>query len=222
MDIKTLLITFENIGIARRDIPKIRGYIANKYPEIDQLHNHTKEGFIYRYPMIQYKQINGKPGIIAIGEGIGIINEIENKLESFVLKDKKINIYEKGIKFYNSKYGIASNLVKYIFISPWMCLNQINYEKYKQCDGNQGLDLLKKILIGNILSMSKGFSYNVKEQINAYINLNPCEINFKNNKMIGFKGEFLCNFYIPNYWGIGKSVSRGFGTLKVSEQFEFK
>jgi len=31
--------------------------------------------------------------------------------------------------------------------------------------------------------------------------------------MIGFKGNFMVNFEIPDYWGIGKSVSRGFGTL---------
>ncbi len=31
--------------------------------------------------------------------------------------------------------------------------------------------------------------------------------------MLGFLGTFSVNFEIPNYWGIGKSVSRGFGTV---------
>ncbi|MEW6621092.1 MAG: CRISPR-associated endonuclease Cas6, partial [bacterium] len=31
--------------------------------------------------------------------------------------------------------------------------------------------------------------------------------------MLGFLGDFLVNFEIPDYWGIGKSVSRGFGTM---------
>ncbi len=32
--------------------------------------------------------------------------------------------------------------------------------------------------------------------------------------MLGFLGSFSENFEIPDYWGIGKSVSRGFGTVK--------
>jgi hypothetical protein len=31
--------------------------------------------------------------------------------------------------------------------------------------------------------------------------------------MLGFLGTFSVNFEIPDYWGIGKSVSRGFGTV---------
>jgi hypothetical protein len=30
--------------------------------------------------------------------------------------------------------------------------------------------------------------------------------------MLGFIGTFSVNFQIPDYWGIGKSVSKGFGT----------
>jgi hypothetical protein len=32
--------------------------------------------------------------------------------------------------------------------------------------------------------------------------------------LFGFLGTFSINFEIPDYWGIGKSVSRGFGTVK--------
>ncbi len=36
----------------------------------------------------------------------------------------------------------------------------------------------------------------------------------KGTPMLGFLGTFSVNFAIPDYWGIGKSVSRGFGTVK--------
>ncbi|MBU4492692.1 MAG: CRISPR-associated endonuclease Cas6, partial [Euryarchaeota archaeon] len=32
--------------------------------------------------------------------------------------------------------------------------------------------------------------------------------------LIGFNGEFQINFMIPEYFGIGKSVSRGFGVAR--------
>jgi len=36
---------------------------------------------------------------------------------------------------------------------------------------------------------------------------------FKGEKMLGFIGEFKVNYILPSYLGIGKGVSRGFGTL---------
>jgi hypothetical protein len=39
-----------------------------------------------------------------------------------------------------------------------------------------------------------------------------CEL--KGTSFIGFLGEFMVNFAIPDYMGLGKSVSRGFGTVK--------
>ena len=32
--------------------------------------------------------------------------------------------------------------------------------------------------------------------------------------MIGFFGTFQVNFNLPDYIGLGKSISRGFGTIK--------
>ena len=36
----------------------------------------------------------------------------------------------------------------------------------------------------------------------------------KGVRMVGFKGTFAVNFELPDYIGLGKSVSRGFGTIK--------
>ncbi|MCD6152972.1 MAG: hypothetical protein J7J07_03575, partial [Syntrophobacterales bacterium] len=38
--------------------------------------------------------------------------------------------------------------------------------------------------------------------------------------MLGFLGAFSVNFEIPDYWGIGKSVSRGFGTVRTIREAE--
>ncbi|MBC7362911.1 MAG: CRISPR-associated endonuclease Cas6, partial [Candidatus Aminicenantes bacterium] len=68
---------------------------------------------------------------------------------------------------------------------------------------------------GNILSMSKSLGYTVTEPIRAEIkNFKEVSAKLKDVPMIGFLGTFSVNFEIPDYWGIGKSVSRGFGTVK--------
>ena len=75
-------------------------------------------------------------------------------------------------------------------------------------------ELLESILIGNIISMSKSLGYTVPEPIKANIeNIKEVPTSLKGTPMLGFLGTFSVNFEIPDYWGIGKSVSRGFGTV---------
>ena len=62
--------------------------------------------------------------------------------------------------------------------------------------------------------MSKSLGYTVPEPIEANIgNLREVQTSLKGTPMLGFLGTFSVNFEIPDYWGIGKSVSRGFGTV---------
>lgn len=217
MDLKIMKLSFENIEIAKRDIPKIRGYIASSYREFNELHNHKGKSNIYRYPVIQYKAIHGVPFIIAIDEGIEVLKKIEGKLDSLDIENNVIDIFEKRIKYDNKEFGVSDDLLKYEFDSPWMCLNDKNFKIYMSSEDSEKKELLKRILIGNILSVSKSIGYTVKEKLNVYLEVTPCNIKFKNQDMIGFKGYFIVNFKIPDYLGIGKSVSRGFGTIKSIE-----
>jgi hypothetical protein len=63
--------------------------------------------------------------------------------------------------------------------------------------------------------MTKGLGYTVPDPIKAKIaNIREVSTSLKGTPMLGFLGTFSVNFEIPDYWGIGKSVSRGFGTVK--------
>ncbi|MCY6485477.1 CRISPR-associated endonuclease Cas6 [Clostridium aestuarii] len=214
MKLEVMRLSFENVEIAKRDIPKVRGFIASNYPEYDELHNHKGNKTIYRYPVIQYKSIEGIPCIVALNEGVNVLKKIENEVDNINIENKIIDIFEKRIKYEKAEYGISNTLLKYEFDSPWMCLNDKNFKIYIKSNDEEKKELLKRILIGNILSMSKSMGYTVEEKINVYLELRSCNVKFKNKDMLGFKGYFIINFKIPNYLGLGKSVSRGFGAVK--------
>ncbi|WP_457612307.1 CRISPR-associated endonuclease Cas6, partial [Methanocaldococcus sp.] len=178
------------------------------------LHNHSGNGFIYTYPKIQYKIIGGDAVLIGIKEGISILGNIVLNIRELNLKGsiyKVINGYAK-MKF--EEFGVAKEMIKYKFISPWIALNERNYIKYKELDEDGKRELLEKILIGNVLSMSKYLDYTVEERLKAEIlEFEDFVVKYKGNKFIGFRGEFLINFNIPNYLGIGRKVSKGFGSV---------
>ena len=74
--------------------------------------------------------------------------------------------------------------------------------------------LLERILVGNCLSFAKSFRHNVTLRLQADCSkLRPVSSRLKGITMQGFTGLFRVNFLFPDRVGIGKSVSRGFGTL---------
>lgn len=209
-----MYVKYPSIKIEKRTSAKIRGYFGNKFIENTQLHNHLNNNFVYSYPVIQYKTLKDMPLIISIEEGIPILHNAIMNTEQIIIDNAIYNCDDIDIKLETKNLGISNKMNKYIFLSPWFCLNQTNYGKYKVLDDDEKKLFLNKILIGNILSMCKGLNIHIDEEIIANVNVREVSSNFKNNKMISFYGEFYVNFNIPNYFGIGKSVSRGFGMVK--------
>ena len=94
-------------------------------------------------------------------------------------------------------------------------MNRENYEKYREIkDWKEKKGFLNGILVGNILSMCKSLDYVVTSKLYVHSRLDDEQVEYKGVPLIGFTGEFRVNFVIPDYMGLGKSVSRGFGTVK--------
>ena len=215
MDIKMLTVRLEGNKVESRDVPKIRGYLAGRFPQYMELHNHLGgDKFNYVYPVIQYKSIGGVPNIIAINEASKILIDIFYDVKEIDMKDKVMSILEKGYVLKNKELGTAEGMVEYKFLTPWLALNQDNYGRFTNSGIEERTDILKKVLTGNILSMAKGLGYWVDKPIEVLIKLRPVEVNYKDRKMVGFKGGVMTNFMIPDHLGLGKSVARGFGTVE--------
>jgi len=199
----------------RGDSAKLRRFFANKFNNYLLLHNHLgKDKFLYKYPRIQYKTINRVKVILGLEEGINVLQNIYNQCDQIVLDGCSYQIFSKEIVLKEEDFGIASENIKYKFITPWFALNEDNYQRYKNYNYSERTDQLKSILIRNIMAIAKTFQYFVNSTIIVNTNLKEISIKFKEKDMIGFFGTFQVNFKLPDYVGLGKSVSRGFGTIK--------
>jgi len=214
MDTKILILKLITAHKLNLSPSLLRGFIANKFKHIPIIHQHENNNkFIYSYPLIQYKLIDGYPMILGINEGTNVLYEIYKELEILKLSKMILQILEKKIIEKACKFETINKFNHYKFITPYLPLNQQNYKKYIKINLKQKHLMLNRILTGNILSIAKSLSYVVIDKIKIKSKLYPLKTKLKSISFIGFKGEFEANFALPDYIGLGKSVSRGFGTI---------
>ncbi len=221
MKVKTLIFHFICDEAIKGTADKVRGFFTNKFGEYTLIHQHlTNNKFLYKAPLIQYKIIDGKPFVIGINEGADVLQKIYVDINSIKIGRFEYQVKEKNIVIKTDYFGITDNDIRYSFLTPWLALNEKNYEQYQKLGiWEKKKELLEKILVGNIISISKSLGYTVPEPIKVnIIKLKEVNTKLKSTPMLGFLGSFSVNFEIPDYWGIGKSVSRGFGTIIRQKQ----
>lgn len=207
----------------KEDASKLRGYMGNRFPDEILLHHHMEGKLLYTYPRVQYKIIEGTPLIVGVMEGAKVVKKITDDIEEIVM-DK--NVYKvRGIQInqINDDFKKTRKNIKYKFITPWLALNQDNYERYRSInDWKERKKMLNNILVGNIFSICKSFGYEVIGKLYSHSLLHHNIVKYKAIPHTGFTGEFKINFFLPDYIGIGKGVSHGFGTIKKVREYDRK
>lgn len=213
------ILFFSGINLRASQIHKFRGFVGNIFKDHDLIHNHDlKTGKpIYRYPLIQFKLIDKTCAIIAITDrAVNIFSEIFMKLDKIVIEDTVISVFEKELKIEEVEFGYSDEIFMYEFVSPWIGLNQKNFIKYNEASREEKNEMLKRVMTGNILSMAKYLDcwLSKDQKIKIDHKLKETKVNLKGKSMTGFNGILKTNFCLPDYLGIGKSVSRGFGAVR--------
>ncbi len=217
MEIEVLkLIINLDVVLGRDAAAKIRGYLGKIFWDNPIVHHHIGSNtLIYGYPVVQYKIINGECFLIGFLDGIDVLKKTFLELKGINLDGRWQEVIGKALESCVAKFGIAGEPIPYTFLTPWLALNEENYQRYQRFGSwKKRRELLVKVLVGNILAVAKGIGYTVPAPIAVEIRrLRPTRAKLKGVPMLGFLGEFTVNFAIPDYWGLGKSVARGFGTI---------
>jgi hypothetical protein len=217
VSIRFVIVKFTDLELLPTDIPKLRGYFAHKYPQEHSFHNHLPNGsFNYKYPLIQYRIIDRHPALLGMGTGIDILKQVFFELDSISISGVAYQTFEREVKVIEADFGASEQLYSYEFSSPWMALNERNYEEYIALDAMHKQRFLRHLLRENLKTLSKGFDYTIPDidAINVDGWFKPYLVKFKDIEMLCFKGEFMLNFAIPDYLGLGKQSARGFGVVK--------
>ncbi len=215
--VRYLKVTFAN-HILAREVPCFRSAVIEATERQSSLfHNHKPDSSsIYRYPLIQYKSLYKKASIICLNEGTDDIHylfqrrdldlRIGDREETFEIEDIHLKYF--NVQCWQGQFEYA--------LKDWQALNQDNYKRYMALDTEvERLQFLEKLLLGNLLAFAKGIGWDVQGQLEARITRMKGErwLPYKGHKSLCFSLNFRCNASLPNFIGLGKGGSVGYGSL---------
>jgi hypothetical protein len=194
----------------------LRGYFASAFPEEPLAHQHQADGKLrYDYPLVQFKVLDREALLVGVGDGGRVVERAWREVESVDLAGEQLPMLEGTLSRRRVELGDTDEPVHYRFATPWLGLNHQNHLRYREANVAERSEILARALVGNCLSMSKSLGLWVERQLEADtrgVAERTCL--FKGIPMLGFTGRFSINFRLPSGLGIGKSVSRGFGTVE--------
>ncbi len=183
------------------------------------MHNHKGEkGYYYRYPLVQYKLHYGKACIICLNEGVEEIHylltasdldlKIGYRTYTFGIENLRVNMFRVQVWQHMFNYSIIN----------WLGLNDERYKEFTSLESDPlaQKQLLEKTLKGNLLSFAKGIGWHVEERLEVQISdiKHIRRLEFKNARRLSFDLNFQTNVSLPDYLGLGKGASTGFGVVR--------
>lgn len=216
--IRYLTVRFD-AQIDRHELSAFRGAIIKKVGrQADHFHNHAGDtDYLYRYPTVQYKRIGRNPALICLEAGVDAVHQLFSQpVWDVTLNDRPLVSRVADLRLH--QYTLQAWEHSFRFeLRDWLALNEANYARYQHTpDEIDRLELLECILTGNILSMAKGLNWHIDRPVRVRITrLGPLRwLRFKDQLLAGFDLEFATNVFLPDWIGLGKGVSVGFGVVR--------
>ncbi len=222
--IQVLQVIFDII-LAPEDLYAFRGALSERVGhEHDWFHNHNNDDsehqFHYRYPLIQYKLRGNQPMLVCIAQGVQAARMFfEQQDWSLTMKGmyRPMEIDELRLKKYPVEVKDLEEGLPYSYrLKYWQALNQDNYRRYNELEGlREIVDFLEPLLANHLISFAKGISWQIPGRFEVQITeMYPTRFpRFKEIHTLAFNFNFDTNLLLPDYIGLGKGASLGYGTI---------
>jgi hypothetical protein len=208
-------LTIEPANPLQFSVDELRSFFYKKLAEYTTLHHDSSGGFIHRYPVIQCKQIKSMLMVIGISQGADLLQEISEGEDKFRIGENTCTISRRDQDIRKEAFGISDKIHTYEFLTPWRALNQQNAKKFYGLMGKPERDaFMKKILTGNLSTFAKSIDYKLSSPLTCESRVRFKRERIHQENVMVFLGTFWTNLRIPDYLGIGQSVSSGFGTIR--------
>jgi hypothetical protein len=219
MIIRTFSLTLEPKNPVMFSLNDLRAFLLRDLAEFLLLHQENAAGFIHRYPVVQCRQIKNTLMVMGINEGAEFLKHWSDHYDEIGIAENTCTIREKSPALQEEEFGVSSIKQSYEFITPWLPFSQENNRKFYLLKGKEERDaFIRTMLVGNILTLSKSLGYTVPGPVTADINMHFQKERIDGASVITLSGKFSLPFFIPDYLGLGRSVSAGYGVIRKRVQ----
>jgi hypothetical protein len=159
--------------------------------------------------------------VIGISQGADLLLEISGGEKEFRIGENTCTISGRDQGIRNEVFSISDKIHTYEFLTPWLALNQQNAKKFYDLKGKPERDaFMQKILTGNLHTLAKSIDYDLPAPLTCKSRVRFKRERIHQENVMVFLGTFGTNLRIPDYLGIGQSVSQGFGTIRCIDPSE--
>ena len=221
MNVRVLTIKFAN-PLRHQQVPEFRGAVIAALDQKRLLfHNHDEQGLRYAYPLIQYKVLDGKAGIVATGEGIDQLAELlVVGRHELTVGHQHMTLEVEQVLPLQYQLQVWDQLWHYRVLR-WLPLNSEHYRQYQSLESlPQRVAMLQDIMRGNILAMGKGLGVRFDRRVEVLLTGldQPRLVRVKGTQVMSFNAQMRCNVNIPQFLGLGKHSSLGYGVVIAPDE----
>ncbi len=215
MILRIFTLTLEPGNPVAFSLAGLRVYLTGKLGEYTVLHQDNSSGFVFRYPAVQCKMVKNTLMVVGISQGADFLEEISRGTEKISPVENGCVITARDPAVRTEQFGTADAMATYEFQTPWLALNQQNTRKFYELKGKPDRDVfLQKILSEGLVTLAKSLDYQPAGPIRCEERVRFRKEWIDNKSVMVFTGKFRTNLLIPDYLGMGQSVSLGFGTVR--------
>jgi hypothetical protein len=215
MILRMYTLTLEPEHPLRFSADELRLYLNQKMAEYTSLHRENTAGYIYRYPVVQVKLVKSALMVTGISQGADCLYYLIRNQTKLGSGENICRITSSDKKIQEEPLGVTDTVVMYEFVTPWLALNQQNAKKFYDLNGKLQRDaFMQNLLTAQLTTLAKSLDYAITVPVRCEAKVRFRRDRIGRDNVMVFLGKFRTNFHIPDYLGIGLSISQGYGTIK--------
>jgi len=214
-EIKSVVARLVTDKPVRKTPYQVKGVIMKDFPDepiVPLIDGSYRDQFLY--PRVQVKILNEQIYVVGIAQGVDPILSLVDKLGTMDFGNITFDVLGADVEVENDRFLPSNRMLRYKFLTPWIALNEANLMKYKQLFGDDRLKFLTRLLSHNIVFLAREMDIELETKIYTQLNLESLYPKIVDDGQMGaFEGVFQTNFMLPNFLGVGNSITKGYGVF---------
>ena len=222
MILPTYTLTLEPEHPLRFTMEELRSFLTRELAEFTALHKNNPAGFVHRYPVIQSKLVRNTFRVMGISQGASCLYQLTHGRPVLGTGENACRITACDPAIQSAPFGTTDIFALYEFQTPWLALNQQNAKKFYDLKGKPARDtFMQKLLTAQLNTLAKSLDCTITVPISCDAKVRFRRDRIDHENVMVFLGKFRTNLEIPDYLGIGQSISQGYGTInRITESPE--